>query len=107
VKQFFSEFDRTDLRQILTPPKDSRSLGESLNFIENSISAISEFLRGKLSSLGAHVDKYLNLLALAEKIKSENSEFMSLFKWYNGPLVTAMKHGDIFLIDEISLSDLK
>ncbi|XP_056015325.1 midasin-like isoform X2 [Ostrea edulis] len=28
-----------------------------------------------------------------------------LFEWVDGPLVKAMKHGDMFLIDEISLAD--
>lgn len=29
----------------------------------------------------------------------------SLFEWCDGPLVTALAHGDIFLMDEISLAD--
>lgn len=31
----------------------------------------------------------------------------SLFIWYDGPLVQAMKNGDLFLIDEISLAGNK
>lgn len=49
------------------------------------------------------MDVYMRLIALAEEIKAENAEFVSLFKWYDGPLVTAMKRGELFLIDEISL----
>lgn len=32
-------------------------------------------------------------------------EWKSLFKWYDGPLIEAMKNGDMFLIDEISLAE--
>ena len=29
----------------------------------------------------------------------------SIFQWYDGPLVEAMRNGDVFLLDEISLAD--
>jgi midasin len=29
----------------------------------------------------------------------------SLFHWYDGPLITAMKNGHMFLLDELSLAD--
>lgn len=29
----------------------------------------------------------------------------SIFEWYDGPLVEAMRNGDVFLLDEISLAD--
>jgi midasin len=32
-------------------------------------------------------------------------ESLRLFDWYDGPLVEAMRQGDMFLIDEISLAD--
>ena len=35
----------------------------------------------------------------------EDSQSHKLFEWVDGPLVTAMKEGSMFLIDEISLAD--
>lgn len=34
------------------------------------------------------------------------STYRSLFTWYDGPLVQAMKNGELFLIDEISLAGM-
>lgn len=44
-----------------------------------------------------------------EKIKEEMYQLLekwrTIFKWQDGPLVEAMKSGDLFLVDEISLAD--
>eukprot|EP00795_Rhopilema_esculentum_P017643 gene17642-9287_t len=37
--------------------------------------------------------------------RDQDSEEMRLFEWSDGPLVTALKEGSSFLIDEISLAD--
>lgn len=43
------------------------------------------------------------------KIHEEMSELLkkwrTIFTWQDGPLVQAMKSGDLFLVDEISLAD--
>lgn len=104
IVKFFEEYAKTELIQVHPAPA-TKSLGDSLRFIESAVTFITDYLREKISTLGAHVDIYLRLLSLADEIKSENAEFLSLFKWYDGPLVNAMKTGDIFLIDEISLAD--
>lgn len=48
-------------------------------------------------------------LAVFEKMKLElmqlHQKWQTLFLWQDGPLVQAMKGGDIFLVDEISLAD--
>eukprot|EP00890_Picochlorum_soloecismus_P003681 jgi/Picsp_1/4313/NSC_01821-R1_type a von willebrand factor domain-containing protein len=41
------------------------------------------------------------LLRLQESI----SNFFAPFEWVDGPLVTAMKHGDLLLIDELNLAE--
>ncbi|KAJ6240735.1 midasin-related [Anaeramoeba flamelloides] len=38
-------------------------------------------------------------------INKQINEYKALFTWYDGPLVKAMKEGDLFLIDEISLAE--
>ncbi|ETO11040.1 type A von Willebrand factor domain-containing protein, partial [Reticulomyxa filosa] len=42
---------------------------------------------------------------LTTMIESQSTQYQSLFEWQNGPLVSAMKDGDILLIDEISLAE--
>ena len=42
---------------------------------------------------------------LANKIEEEKKNLTLLFEWSDGPLVRAMKLGDFFLLDEISLAD--
>jgi midasin len=43
--------------------------------------------------------------AEVEEIDSLHKKYKALFAWYDGPLVQAMKRGDLFLIDEISLAE--
>ncbi|EMS12723.1 midasin, putative [Entamoeba histolytica HM-3:IMSS] len=58
-------------------------------------------------------DETLNVLLnkyTLNKIKNEEidkliSEYRTLFKWYDGPLIEAMKNGDMFLIDEINMAE--
>jgi len=45
------------------------------------------------------------LLAELEEISGLHKTLRALFAWYDGPLVQAMKHGDLFLVDEISLAE--
>jgi midasin (ATPase involved in ribosome maturation) len=48
-------------------------------------------------------------LDTVEQIKSDlmhlKKRWQAIFLWQDGPLVQAMKNGDLFLIDEISLAD--
>ncbi|ORX44311.1 P-loop containing nucleoside triphosphate hydrolase protein, partial [Piromyces finnis] len=39
------------------------------------------------------------------RIKGEITKARTLFEWKDGPLISAMKQGDMFLLDEISLAD--
>ncbi|CAH8610286.1 unnamed protein product [Schistosoma haematobium] len=41
----------------------------------------------------------------SEGNEKESTNDCRLFEWVNGPLVTAMLNGDLFLLDEISLAD--
>ena len=48
-------------------------------------------------------------LDVIEQIKVKlielHKKWQSIFLWQDGPLVQAMKNGDLFLVDEISLAD--
>jgi midasin len=71
-----------------------------------------------LSSKGENCDEMtmIEIENQIEQIKKINEELYqklsnlliktkSLFEWYDGPLVQAMKQGSMFLLDEISLAD--
>lgn len=40
-----------------------------------------------------------------KEIATYHKEWQSLFVWHDGPLVQAMRNGDMFLVDEISLAE--
>lgn len=40
-----------------------------------------------------------------EKLAQLYQKWQTIFSWQDGPLVQAMKNGDLFLVDEISLAD--
>lgn len=46
---------------------------------------------------------------ILEEMKSDllqlHEKWQTIFSWQDGPLVQAMKAGDLFLVDEISLAD--
>lgn len=44
-------------------------------------------------------------LALEKVLARQEREYEALFTWSDGPLVTAMKRGEVFVIDEISLAE--
>lgn len=45
------------------------------------------------------------LIRFCEQAQLQWVRLKSLFEWQDGPLVTAMKEGDIFLMDEINLAE--
>ncbi|KAL6070950.1 Midasin [Balamuthia mandrillaris] len=54
----------------------------------------------------ALLQQQLNTLRqLVQEIQALHKQHTALFQWYDGPLVQAMKQGDLFLIDEISLAE--
>ena len=51
-------------------------------------------------------DDVLNeIVSLTQKNKILWQRYMALFEWQDGPLVEAMKNGDIFVLDEINLAE--
>lgn len=98
--------------------------------LRNRLSLQAEVMRQALETLRsvtelAHIDEnqdvdgLLAVLTRALKLPSLSSTATSsmrslrfslqqskaLFEWYDGPLIRAMRTGDIFLLDEISLAD--
>ncbi|GES99488.1 midasin [Rhizophagus clarus] len=46
-----------------------------------------------------------NVTSLVTSLRSRCKQARTLFEWHDGSLVQAMKNGDFFLLDEISLAD--
>lgn len=80
------------------------SFGEQCASVDTTVSdeALLAVLQQALASL-TQVDAME--LELLEELRALQREASSLFIWVDGPLVTAMRRGDMFLVDEISLAD--
>lgn len=50
-------------------------------------------------------DELKNIENIKEEMYQLLEKWRTIFKWQDGPLVEAMKSGDLFLVDEISLAD--
>ncbi len=46
-----------------------------------------------------------NVKLLANEIQEQYHRYHSLFEWQDGPLIQAMKGGDVFVLDEINLAE--
>ncbi|KAL6452017.1 MDN1 Midasin [Candida maltosa Xu316] len=69
---------------------------------------IAKFLNKELVTVNAHQNTETgDLLGAQRPVRNRNTKEKStaLFEWCDGPLVRAMKSGDFFLLDEISLAD--
>lgn len=65
-----------------------------LGAYDQALALLPETERTKWSASHFHAD-----------IQSGRTRYMALFEWVDGSLVQAMKNGDVFLLDEISLAD--
>ena len=74
----------------------------TISSIEKTIGRLKTLLLNANDS----TDGELKLLMSAQKeLQMLYAEWKALFVWQDGPLVEAMRKGDLFLVDEISLAD--
>jgi midasin len=81
------------------------------------LEAVDHIIRQKDMAIGAaEPEEYLSKALLISgldrdarnellELKKQWTRSKSLFEWHDGPLVAAMRQGDAFLLDEISLAD--
>ena len=50
-------------------------------------------------------DATMDFENMIEELSNLHQKWQTIFMWQDGPLVQAMKDGDLFLVDEISLAD--
>ncbi|KAN0037183.1 hypothetical protein ACTFIV_002519 [Dictyostelium citrinum] len=99
VKQYFNQLSQLNLYKI-------EENIESSNIDQLPIKEIMDKLMvesWKQVSNSPLLTEQLKQLAI--EIDKTYSSYCSLFNWVDGPLVEAMKQGDYFLIDEISLAE--
>ena len=59
----------------------------------------------RLADLSANSEMSAEISAEIDGVRGMLCEAEALFSWYDGPLLTAMRNGELLLIDEISLAD--
>ncbi|BBM98800.1 midasin [Marchantia polymorpha subsp. ruderalis] len=74
-----------------------RSILFQLKTPSNSVKDQSKFIN--------EAEEIVALESMENELTRLQREWQSLFLWHDGPLVEAMRNGDFFLIDEISLAD--
>lgn len=79
---------------------------------EELFTLLSSVFNDKESELASMIEKFESLKDLSSideesltKIRSLLKQSKSLFEWTDGPLIQALKNGNFFLLDEISLAD--
>ncbi|KAK5577473.1 hypothetical protein RB653_002414 [Dictyostelium firmibasis] len=98
VKQYFNQLNQLDLYKLQENDYSSLDQLPIKEIMERLIVeswkqiSTSPLINDQLKSLASEIDKTY-------------SSYCSLFNWVDGPLVEAMKQGDYFLIDEISLAE--
>lgn len=83
--------------------RDASVLLESLGHVVDPTSDVEVMIAtiDKLLKTNLPVDKMLEL----QKLRRDLRKSSAMFEWHDGPLVDAMRRGDVFLMDEISLAD--
>ncbi|PVV04460.1 hypothetical protein BB560_001040 [Smittium megazygosporum] len=79
--------------------------GFTSSFMNHLSLFISQDIRSNPLDLSLIHPEVLNVLKSAQLCMQYYQNKDNLFEWVDGPLVTAMKSGSLFLLDEISLAD--
>lgn len=66
---------------------------------------ITDYKKGLRSCSDVTTQDVTVLEKMITKLSKLHRKWQTIFMWQDGPLVRAMKDGDLFLVDEISLAD--
>lgn len=105
--------ETADIIGALRPVRNRTALeAEALQEASSALTAIGiQPADSSFESLAASLRETLKLSSAGEgrtRLSNAHTRLLrlqSIFEWHDGPLVEAMRDGDIFLLDEISLAD--
>ncbi|KAJ3134538.1 AAA ATPase midasin [Physocladia obscura] len=90
----------------VTSLESDKNFGANINiqFAEchSNLQILIDLIKSRLSQILNQPDSWPSKIAEIEKL---NIESKRMFEWSDGPLVNAMRKGEAFLLDEISLAD--
>lgn len=90
-------------------PHDLQPLETDISGADSVINHLNEILDRYRKEKYLFPEVSAQDLDAMEQIKLDlmhlHKRWLAIFLWQDGPLVEAMKNGDLFLIDEISLAD--
>ncbi|KAJ4836844.1 hypothetical protein Tsubulata_018473 [Turnera subulata] len=83
----------------------SHDIGQAAATLRHLTSIASSYREGRVSCGDVTAQDLDNFERMNLILTQLHQKWQTIFVWQDGPLVQAMEHGDIFLIDEISLAD--
>lgn len=86
-------------------PSESRPSQDALSewILHESPAALMNWVSPILQSHSAQASE--EEASLVNSLREAYGKYQTIFSWQDGPLLSTMKHGDIFLLDEISLAE--
>lgn len=66
---------------------------------------INNYRQGLVSHPEVNIQEVEYIERVIMDLSNLHHKWQTIFIWQDGPLVEAMKNGDLFLVDEISLAD--
>lgn len=84
-------------------------ISSDINQAPQTLNQLDVLINNYRHGMVSHPDVTPQELVTIEQMKLDlvelHQKWQTIFLWQDGPLVQAMKNGDLFLVDEISLAD--
>ena len=113
--QIYNAHANTETGDLIGAQRPTRNKAEIERQLREDIEQLLSNLAGKADDAKIPLDELIHSFekadtsnadaAFVEKIRRQIAHRVSLFEWVDGSLVRAMKYGDHFLLDEISLAE--
>lgn len=86
-------------------PFISSDIDQASSTIDRLNSMMRNYEEGQVRSADVSKEDLYAFEKLKLSLDVLHQKWQSIFEWQDGPLVKAMRDGDLFLVDEISLAD--
>ncbi|CAI9114384.1 OLC1v1015101C1 [Oldenlandia corymbosa var. corymbosa] len=87
----------------LKPKADEFFISSDINHASRTLEKLSDIIKGGRQGQVFHPD--VSIEEIYKELKKLHNKWQSIFVWQDGPLIEALRKGDFFLVDEISLAD--